>query len=111
MNLTEGWWREAVCAQIGPEFQEVTPQAAKAVCARCPVIGACMEALFVEEAGRGRTDVHGIRAGMSAPERHKLIGNLCPGCKGERDRPQVRFCSTCRPRVDDRDRTLALEEL
>jgi len=110
MRLEDEWWRQAVCAQIGPEIFSATTggstRKAKAVCARCPVIGACMEAIYREEAGRGRHDLHGVRAGMTATERHDLIGHVCPGCRGERDRVSTRRCSTCQPVVDDRERDL-----
>lgn len=93
------WWWGAVCAQIGPDLFEDGERVrqAKAVCERCPVIGACMEALFKEEAGLPRSEMNGVRAGMTPYQRHRLYGHLCPSCQGPRDGKGkgTRFCTVC----------------
>ena len=93
------WWRDASCAQIGStvffDKDKGDRKAAIAVCKVCPVLEACWESLVREEAGRGRADLHGIRAGKTPYERYAKLGNVCPECRGERDRPGRRLCSGC----------------
>ena len=93
------WWRSAVCAQVSPDLFDAEESgdlgAARAVCRRCPVIGQCMEALFVEEAGIAKALLAGVRAGMSATQRYQLYGHLCPTCGAQRDNQTHRQCSTC----------------
>ncbi len=61
------WMRAALCAQTDPElwFPEMggSSSAAKAVCARCPVLDDCREWALAQE------DFHGICGGMSHRER------------------------------------------
>lgn len=68
---TAAWRRDAACADQDPDLffagDETSVDAAKQVCARCPVRTACLEtALAVNE-------MHGVWGGMAEGERRRLI--------------------------------------
>ena len=75
------WHQEAACRDV-PDFTELTPQVARSVCHRCPVVMECLaDALEVEErtwhGSRGYLGT--IRGGLSVAQRVKLLrsrGNI-----------------------------------
>lgn len=65
------WRRDAACADEDPELffagDDASVEAAKQVCARCPVRTDCLEtALALKE-------MHGVWGGMAEGERRRLI--------------------------------------
>lgn len=78
MRLPE-WYDEAACRgmAVSKFFSCMSPRdrdAAKDVCAACPVAAQCLEAAMAEEAtrqsaGQNLKGRHGIRGGLSATER------------------------------------------
>jgi hypothetical protein len=78
------WDRRALCRPGNPDGHDpemwhahpiteaLDIEAAKAVCAVCPVIEACREDALRVEAGKGPNSRYGIRAGMDGKGRHRL---------------------------------------
>lgn len=76
------WQRDAACAEHDPSLWFPPPPTpglntsamaarAKAICAGCLVVDECRAwALAQHEAG---VDLHGVWAGLSAPERRRLV--------------------------------------
>lgn len=75
-------WRDlALCRQTDPDLWHPAgtgPQAAaqtrqaQQICARCPVIEACLRAALDIERGAGAARRHGIWGGLTARQRHRL---------------------------------------
>lgn len=65
------WWNRAACLDADTRLFFPRPQearkiaAAKAFCARCPVVAGCLA--DAEKTG----DTHAVRGGMTGPERHE----------------------------------------
>ena len=82
--MSTTWWRDqAACLTaddpdlwhpVGVTGRQARAQiaAAKAVCGRCPVQGACLEAAMAIEGGRSRDGRHGIHGGLTGGERYAL---------------------------------------
>jgi WhiB family redox-sensing transcriptional regulator len=68
------WWRDALCAQVGPEIffpdQGASALPAKRVCAGCPVRSECL----AEALGRGER--FGVWGGLSERERRVMHSGL-----------------------------------
>jgi len=68
-------WRDAaLCAQADPEifFPPLggdNGAAARAICARCPVLTECREATLADDAGRPELEIQGVQGGMGRAER------------------------------------------
>ena len=94
----DSWWDQAACG-FNPEVFYSTEEGdlgtARAICKLCEVRSECWEQTIADEAGRARADLHGFRAGLTAPKRHKLLGRMCPNCRGVRNRTNYRYCSDC----------------
>lgn len=94
----EPWRRRAACAGVPvdmffPGLGENT-QAAKAICAGCPVRSECLESnLLINQ---------GVYGGLSRMERRRLRGALAPcrtcGVPVEGRTSGVRYCPECRVR-------------
>lgn len=97
----DGWQQQAACGGMDPGlfFPErgESVEAAKAVCALCPVRQECLDFALVSR------ETHGIWGGLSERERRRLRRGMhvCDGC-GARFAKQVmqeRYCSDdCRQR-------------
>ena len=64
------WQFDGACNEADPEtfFSPQSERGAKAFCARCPVVDACLQhALEVRES-------HGVWGGLNADERRALLG-------------------------------------
>jgi hypothetical protein len=48
-------------------------EVARAVCRSCPVRSECLDAALVEEAELGPLEAHGVRGGLTAPQRAGLV--------------------------------------
>lgn len=79
------WHADAACAQIGPELfvpDEPThdqTQAAKQICATCPVRAECLADVLAWEQPAYR---HGVVGGLTANERCRLWTQLGNGTEG-----------------------------
>lgn len=68
----------ALCVGEDPEVffplpgDRATAAKAREICARCPVIEACLTAALREEGGRSHSTRFGIRGGKSPNQRHRL---------------------------------------
>lgn len=68
-------WRDAaLCAQTDPElfFPPLggdNGAAAKAICARCPVLDRCRDATLADDRGRPELEIQGVAGGMGRRER------------------------------------------
>jgi len=76
-----GWMARAACAEPAYNGRRDlwfaptdSPDAAEAkqVCTGCPVRQACLTAVMAEEGAANRHDRHGIRAGLTGPDRRRL---------------------------------------
>lgn len=72
-------WREsAACREIDPELFYPKPgnvrgiNAAKGICAGCPVRRACLEKALAEEAGRAKDNRFGVRGGTAPGQRYAI---------------------------------------
>ncbi len=75
-------WRDrAACAGTDTNlfFEDRDPAAALALCGRCPVRDGCLAAALAEEtdastgAPLGKASRHGVRGGLTAPERFAAL--------------------------------------
>ena len=73
-------WRDrAACRVLGPRVADAVffPQQsyvrARLVCGGCPVRGECLADALAEERSRDSTDLHGMRGGLTPPERGALL--------------------------------------
>ena len=70
------WTLDAVCSQFDPEifFPEIGSGVAlaRSICATCPVRLPCLDAALEEEDGSELT-VYGVRGGLGASEREKIL--------------------------------------
>lgn len=68
---TENWREAAICAQTDPEayfpIKGGSTRPAKRVCAVCPVTTECLEDALAKD------ERYGVRGGLSARERRRLI--------------------------------------
>jgi hypothetical protein len=78
-TATSSTWRDrAACADIEdpevmfPHSDKKDIDRAKAVCAGCPVVGECLEAVMAEEGIWGKERRHGIRGGLTGGQRRGL---------------------------------------
>lgn len=68
-------WRDAaLCAQTDGDLWYPTTggdngDAAKAICARCPVLDACRAWTLADDAGRPELEIQGVQGGMGRAER------------------------------------------
>jgi WhiB family redox-sensing transcriptional regulator len=68
-------WRDAaLCAQTDPDLWYPTAggdsgAAAKAICARCPVLDACRPWTLADDRQRPELEIQGVQGGMGRSER------------------------------------------
>lgn len=71
------WYAQAACRTADPEmfFPEKgrTPEAAKAICATCPVIDACLDHALTLEGNTDRSHRYGVWGGVSPKERARMV--------------------------------------
>jgi hypothetical protein len=71
---TKPWWQRGACHGMPTNAFFATmgvPAHLKKLCGTCKVAGDCLEAALDEERGHGRN--YGVRGGLSAHERYKLL--------------------------------------
>lgn len=74
----DDWRAAAVCREIDADLFFPNPgnfrgiNAAKAVCASCPVRRACLTAALAEEGGRAKDNRYGIRGGTAPGQRYAI---------------------------------------
>lgn len=77
-TATVGTWRDqAACTEVDPDlmFPDSKPadiQAARAVCAVCPVVAECLAAAMAEEGNTSKHNRWGIRGGLTPTQRRRL---------------------------------------
>lgn len=68
------WERQGACHDQDTNlwFTKATTAIARRMCQGCPVREVCLEAVLAREAGLGETRRHGVIAGLTGRERHRL---------------------------------------
>ncbi|MCF3102953.1 WhiB family transcriptional regulator [Streptomyces roseoverticillatus] len=72
----------ALCAAVEPELffpvrgDHATANLAREICARCPVIEACLADALKMEGGRSHSNRFGIRGGLSPNQRYQLARRM-----------------------------------
>lgn len=74
----DAWRDEAICAQTAPDvftpesYADADVNAAKKVCAGCPVRRPCLAAALTEEAGQHFRERAGVRGGTTPRQRWRM---------------------------------------
>jgi WhiB family transcriptional regulator, redox-sensing transcriptional regulator len=70
-------WALAGCTGADPEvwFRDADSATANWICSGCLIRQPCLQAALNEEKGSGQTFRHGIRGGLTGPQRYHLWKN------------------------------------